>query len=286
MKPEGDRIVRVGHFSQRRFDDNLNPAGGKFQGWNCLKILLTNDDGLDSPSLQALSVRLSREHEVWVVAPDGDRSGSSHSITLKEPIVIYRKGKRIFACNGTPVDCVILGVLKLARDNVDAVISGPNLGYNLGTDLLYSGTAAAARQGVLMGIPALAASLASREYGDDMKPAVEFLARNLAAFHGLASSDHFLNINFPSRLPQNLRACITFPSLRIYRDDIITVDERTDRMACTIGGDIPESHLSPGSDGEAIASGCISISPIYVHPVNHKIEERYRSVSLWTGWEK
>jgi 5'-nucleotidase len=254
--------------------------------WICLKLLLTNDDGFDSPSLKALSMRLSREHEVWIVAPDGDRSGSSHSITLKEPILISRKGERTFTCSGTPVDCVLLGILKLTEEKVDAVISGPNLGFNLGTDLLYSGTAAAARQGVLMGTPAIAASIAAAGFEDQMMPAIEFLARNLEIFHSLASSDHFLNINFPSRLAEELRACITFPSLRIYRDDIITLDEQRDEMACTIGGDIPESHMSPGSDGEAIASGCISISPIYVHPVNHKIEERYQSVSLWTGWEK
>jgi 5'-nucleotidase len=251
-----------------------------------LKILLTNDDGFESPALKALSARLSQEHEVWIVAPDGDRSGSSHSITLKESITISRKGSRAFACSGTPVDCVLLGLLKLTEEKVDAVISGPNLGFNLGTDLLYSGTAAAARQAVLMGIPAMAASLPSSDFGNDMMFAGEFLARNLAAFHRLGSSDHFLNINFPLRLAEEPRACITFPSLRIYRDDIITMDEGQDEMACTIGGDIPESHLSPGSDGEAIASGCISISPIYVHPVNHKIEERYQSVSLWTGGER
>ena len=257
-----------------------------FQGWVRLKILLTNDDGFDSLSLKALSARLSKEHEVWVVAPDGDRSGSSHSITLKESIIISRKGRRAFSCSGTPVDCVLLGLLKLTEEKVDAVISGPNLGSNLGTDLLYSGTAAAARQAVLMGIHAMAASLAFPVFREDMMPAIEFLARNLVVFHRLGSSDHFLNINFPPRLTEELQPCITFPSLRIYRDDIITLDEGQDELACSIGGDMPESHLSPGSDGEAIASGCISISPIYVHPVNHKIEERYQSVSLWTGRDK
>ena len=251
-----------------------------------MRVLLTNDDGIDSPSLQAVAARLAGTHEVWVVAPDGDRSGSSHSITLKERIRVVQHAERRFACSGTPVDCVILGVLQLIEGDLDVLISGPNLGFNLGTDLLYSGTAAAARQSVLMGIPALAVSLAVRAYSTVMQPAVEFVARNLAAFHELASADHFLNINFPPSLGEPLTACITFPALRIYRDDIIIHSEREREMFCTIGGDMPESHPASGSDGEAIAGGCISISPIYVHPVNHKIEERYRSVRLWTGSEE
>jgi 5'-nucleotidase len=250
-----------------------------------MKILLTNDDGIESAGLKSLAARLSEEHEVWIVAPDSERSGSSHSITLRMPIQVRKKNIRTFACAGTPVDCVILGVLKLVGGDVDICISGPNRGYNLGTDLLYSGTAAAARQSVLMGIPAIAASLASPLLQEEMPPAIEFLARNLNVFKNLSSSDYFLNINFPADAANPMKTSITFPTLRIYKDDIITDRRKGGVLHCTIGGAFPESRMTKGSDGEAIAAGMVSISPIYVHPLNHKIEEMYQTVSLWTGRE-
>jgi 5'-nucleotidase len=248
-----------------------------------MHLLLTNDDGLESVSLSALSRRLAMEHEVWIVAPDSERSASSHSVTLREAIKVKRLSDRIYACSGTPADCVILAGLGLIEATIDMVLSGPNIGPNLGTDIIYSGTAAAARQAVLMGIPALATSLVGNHDNETVEYAVEFIARNLSLFKKLSSADHFLNINFPEAVREGTDISITFPSLRIYKDRLNTQMVSDTTLYCRIEGPPPESHMERGSDYDAVASGMISISPILIHPMNHQIESRYRRASIWSG---
>lgn len=126
-----------------------------------MKILLTNDDGIKSLGLRALQDVLGGEHEVWTVAPDRERSGSSHCISIKNPVRFHQVEERQFACGGTPADCVLFSCLGALPERPDLVISGINLGPNIGTDIIYSGTAAAARQAALMDIPAVAISQAT-----------------------------------------------------------------------------------------------------------------------------
>ena len=126
-----------------------------------MRILLTNDDGIESPGLRELARALGGDHEVWVVAPESNRSGSSHSITLGNPARFRRVGEREFASAGTPADCVLYAILGVVPAPIDIVLSGINLGPNLGTDIVYSGTAAAARQGAFMRKPSVAVSLSS-----------------------------------------------------------------------------------------------------------------------------
>ena len=256
-----------------------------------MRILLTNDDGIESPSLKALSEKLSGEHEIWVIAPETEMSGCSHSVTLRESIRVKQRGERIYSCGGTPADCVILSMLGLIKGTVDMVLSGPNFGPNLGTDIVYSGTAAAARQAVLMGYPAIATSLvgySSPTYNSeqDLAFALEFIAKNLSVFKGLASPDHFLNINFPKVLSHQVRVSITFPSIRIYQDTLEKKLAADGTINCRIGGPPPESHLDTGSDYDAVDSGEISISPILIHPMNHRIENKYRQAEIWPGNHK
>ncbi len=132
-----------------------------------MRILVTNDDGVYAPGIRALAIALSAEHEVLVAAPDTERSGQAHAFTIHTPLrareITLRgltKGK-VFAINGTPVDCVKLGACNLSEALPDAVVSGINAGPNLGSDVLYSGTASAALEGGILGIPSLAVSLAS-----------------------------------------------------------------------------------------------------------------------------
>ncbi|TFG60697.1 MAG: 5'/3'-nucleotidase SurE, partial [Spirochaetales bacterium] len=106
-----------------------------------MKILLTNDDGIQSPGLGALEDRLSSDHEIWVLAPDNERSGSSHAITLKGAVRMRNLSPRHISCNGTPADCVLYGLLGVLPERPDIVLSGINIGHNLGTDIVYSGTA-------------------------------------------------------------------------------------------------------------------------------------------------
>jgi 5'-nucleotidase len=252
-----------------------------------MKILLTNDDGIKSPALLALSDYLSKEHEIWIFAPDSEKSGSSQSITLRKSIRTKKIKEREFTCNGTPVDCIILAFHGLVKEKIDMVISGPNLGPNLGTDILYSGTIGAARQAALMGYPSIAVSLNSYYFLPIHQYALAFIANNLSKFYHLSSKDHFLNINFPEKLDNHLKAAITFPSIRIYRDKLELVDMpgSDGEMHYRIASDPPGAHSASGSDSDIISSGMISLSPITLHPNSHNIMKKYRKVSFWTGKE-
>ncbi len=243
-----------------------------------MKILLTNDDGFDSPGLQLLKKTLERKHDIWVIAPDGNRSGSSHSITINGPTKLKTKGKQEFTCSGTPVDCVILGLNGIIRENIDLVISGINLGPNLGTDIVYSGTAAAARQAALMNKPGMALSLGTYTPPFNLDYPVSFISKNLELINSLWSDNHFLNINFPNNHSSESKPRLTFPTRRIYRDEIIHFEAPDGATYCFLGGETPGSNMEEGSDYQIIKMGDISLSPILIHPVNHGIEERYRRV--------
>jgi 5'-nucleotidase len=233
-----------------------------------------------SPGLRLLERALTPEHEVWIVAPDSNRSGSSHSITLGTPSRFRRTGEREFTCWGTPADCVVVALMGLVPELPDLVLSGINLGPNLGTDILYSGTAAAARQAAFMGRPAVACSLAAYRPPYQLDFAVRFLVGNLQAFVGLWAADHFLNINFPNS-PAPPRAEVTFPARRVYKDTLVRFEAPNGDLYCFLGGELPEAREEPGTDYRAIQQGAISLSPILIHPSNHEIEDRYRQASYY-----
>ena len=246
-----------------------------------MRILLTNDDGIESIGITLLRDRLSEEHEVWMVAPDGERSGCSHSITLREPVRIRKLEERSYSCRGTPADCVLRGCLGLLPSDIDLIISGVNLGPNLGTDIIYSGTAAAARQGALMDYPAVAASLSAYRPPYELDFPIQFIARNVELFRSLWASDHFLNVNFPANSVETPHIAVTFPARRIYRDKLINFTAPVGDIYSFLGGTTPESHYEDGSDHDAIESGKVSLSPILIHPSNHRIEEKYKNATFW-----
>ena len=242
-----------------------------------MRLLLTNDDGIESLGLQILCQALAESHEVWVVAPETEKSGSSHAITLKDSIRVRAAGERRFSCRGTPADCVLISLLGLVPASIDMVVSGINHGPNLGTDILYSGTAGAARQGALMGKPSLALSVGAYAPPFDFQCAADFTARNLSVFREMWSDDHFLNINFPNAKCAEAKPVITFPSRRIYRDELKTYAAPNQDLFCFIGGALPDAHPEEGSDCLVVSNGFISLSPIHVHPQNRDlIEEKYR----------
>jgi 5'-nucleotidase len=247
-----------------------------------MKILLTNDDGISSEGIRTLIRVLSPLHDVWVVAPETEKSGGSHSITLRDSIRVRKLGDRLFSCRGTTADCVMVSVLGLVPGGgIELIISGINHGPNLGTDILYSGTAAGARQGALMGIPSVALSTARYSPPFDFVPGAEFAARNLEIFRELGTDDHFLNINFPSTGAGDAETVITFPSRRIYRDELSTYTAPNGDIYCFMGGALPDAHPEEGSDAMVLSQGRISISPIHAHPRNWaSIEENYRGVKF------
>jgi len=224
-------------------------------------VLISNDDGILSPHLDGLARGLAEVAEVMVVAPERQRSAASHAITLHKPLRLTPAGPGRFALSGTPVDCVYLGMLKLAPRPPALVLSGPNDGYNLGTDVFYSGTVAAAVEGALRGAVGIALSLAPRAKDPDaaIAFAVALVRRCLEA--PLAAGT-VLNVNFPGAGEREYQWTIL--GRRRYDDD---VSERTDprgRPYYWIGGG-PTGHDDVhGSDCNAVARGVISVTPMHL----------------------
>jgi 5'-nucleotidase len=245
-----------------------------------MNILITNDDGIEARGLAALAMRLERDHSVFVVAPDGERSACSHSINIKGELAFRKVGSRSFACEGSTVDCVLIALRGFIREEMDMVISGINLGPNLGTDIIYSGTAGGARQGALMGKPSVALSAWSREPDADYACQAEFVARNLDLLKKLWTRDHFININFPARLDSKTRIAVTFPSKRTYYDNVKTRTGEGDTLFVSVEGDEPGALHEPGSDFDAVKANAVSISPILIHPLLMPDWESYKNAAF------
>ncbi len=245
-----------------------------------MTILLTNDDGIDSPGLAAIRGALGEEHDVWVLAPDSERSATSHYITLKDPVKCIQVDAQAYASSGSPADCVILGMLGALPIEPDVVISGINIGPNLGTDIIYSGTAAAARQAAIMGKPGIAMSLDGFEEPLYFEPFADFLRENLDELVSIWDPQHFININSPNTEDWSKPVEITSPSTRIYHDKLSEYRTPRGEVYFFMGGAPVTSELEPGTDWHAVSQGSISVSPIYLNPVNHKEDAAYRGAAF------
>jgi 5'-nucleotidase len=236
-----------------------------------MTILMTNDDGISSPGLDLLAASLRRAgHRVFVLAPDRNRSGVSHSISfLSGPIRLRKYAEDTWSCEGQPVDCVIialLGGLPGLEGPPDMLVSGINRGANLGTDIIYSGTAAAARQASLWNLPSLALSLVEGEtYYWDM--AVSYSVKNLEYFKGAWKPDIFVNVNIPNRAEEPDGEEISFPSLRFYHDKLSPYKTPDGRYYCFFTSGETETTPEKGSDWDAVSRGMASVSSIFIHPV-------------------
>jgi 5'-nucleotidase len=239
-----------------------------------MKILITNDDGIVAPGLLALRAALLEMGEVIAIAPDRPRSACGHAVTLHKPLRLSRvelpDGGEGFACNGTPSDCIALGVGQHLGDPPDLVVSGINGGPNLGWDLTYSGTVAAAMEGVICGVPSIAISVASHAVSD-FGPAARF-ARYLSeevVRHGLPQ-EVFLNVNVPPVPVEEIQGvAITHQGRLIYENRI---ERRTDprgRDYFWFTGDRVEHRGQPGSDIEAVARNRISVTPLRLDLTDH-----------------
>jgi 5'-nucleotidase len=235
-----------------------------------MRLLLTNDDGINSPGLLLLAAALREAgHRVFVLAPSADRSGVSHSISfLNEPRKIVRVDDDTWSCEGTPVDCVVIGLmggLPECAPPPDAIVSGINRGANLGTDIIYSGTAAAARQGALCNIPSLALSLVEGDawYWD---MAVAFAVERFTEMLDFWKHDCFVNVNIPSQKETPRGLVHAFPSLRYYNDSIETYYAPDGQRYCFARAGEISAKPEKGSDWEAVAGSNASISDILIHP--------------------
>lgn len=235
-----------------------------------MKILVTNDDGVFSEGLRTLAKTMQALGEVYVVAPDRERSAAAHSLTLHRPLRVEEIGSRIFAVDGTPVDCVTLAVYGILKGHPDLVISGINNGPNLGEDLVYSGTVSAAFEATFLRIPAFAISLASR---NDFKFQVAANFALKVAAHimevGLPK-ETFLNINVPNLEEDEIRSYkITRQGKRVFGDAVVEkVDPRGKKYYWLGGADQGFEEIA-GTDFHAIANHHISITPLCVDLTNH-----------------
>ena len=236
-----------------------------------MSILVSNDDGIHSEGLLALARALERITEVWVVAPDREQSAVSHSLSMGRPLRRKRVtplGPRFFAVNGTPTDCILLGVSKILPERPRLIVSGINKGENLGEDITYSGTVSAAIEGTILGIPSFAISLVARK-NFHFNHAASFavrLAKNLLR-HGLPRNT-FLNVNIPGRKkPRSYK--ITRMGKRIYGEAVQEKLDAGGKRYYIIGGNDPGYADTENSDFRAIAKDVISITPLHLDWTNY-----------------
>ncbi len=235
-----------------------------------MRILVSNDDGYFSPGIEALAQGLATLAEVTVVAPERDRSGASNSLTLDRPLSVRRAANGYFFVNGTPTDCVHLAVTGLLDFVPDVVVSGINLGANMGDDTIYSGTVAAATEGFLLGIPSFAISLASKE-AHHLESAAQ-VARQLVERLQRAPFGQpvLLNVNVPDVAPSALGALqVTRLGRRHKAEPAVKMRTPRGENAFWIGAAGAAADAGPGTDFHAVASQRVSVTPLQVDLTFH-----------------
>ncbi|WP_088185995.1 5'/3'-nucleotidase SurE [Desulfosporosinus sp. FKA] len=244
-----------------------------------MHILLTNDDGYFAPGIQTLYKVLSNTgYDVSIVAPEGQRSATGHSITLFNPLFVtehlLKESLNGFAISGTPSDCVKLAIQGELVPKPDLLISGINQGPNLGTDIFYSGTVSAAMEGVLLGVPSIAVSLASFEY-QEFEPAAAYVAENLKLFRKLDYKG-LINLNLPGKPRNEWRGLkVTRLGKAVYEN---IFEQRTDprgRLYYWQSGTMTPDNESD-TDLRAIQEGFVSVTPVHSNLTD------YANLSLWT----
>ena len=248
-----------------------------------MRILVTNDDGINAPGLNVLVDHLKKDdHDIVVVAPDVERSASSHSITLRTPIRVSEVAPLRYAVSGTPVDCVIVAI-EMINKSFDLVVSGINRGPNLGEDILYSGTIAAAIEAMYYGLPALAVSSTARvdnRYDTAAHFTCELIRERVT---DILSQNEVLSINVPSLPVEQIKGVkITKPGKRVYKDFIHKQIDPWGRTFYWIGGENPkwvEEIDQSDSDFSAIAAGFISATPLSPNFINLESCDKYKQWS-------
>jgi 5'-nucleotidase len=242
--------------------------------------MVTNDDGIQAAGIQALAEAMTELGTVTVVAPDRERSAAGHSLTLHSPLRVFELRKGWLAVDGTPTDCVNMGIHSLLPVRPDLVVSGINHGANLGDDVTYSGTVAAAMEANLMGIPAIAFSLATFASSSNFSGAAQIavtIARQVIT-NGLPS-DTFLNVNIPDFPHDRIQPpLITRQGKRSFIGKIVDKTDPRGRKYFWVGSEEPQPHDEEGTDFHAIKRRHVSITPLHLDLTNHK------SLSILADW--
>jgi len=243
-----------------------------------MRILISNDDGYEAPGIRALVEGLKPLAEVHVVAPDRDRSGASNSLTLEYPIRARELQNGVIRVDGTPTDCVHLAITGLLKQEPDMVVSGINAGANLGDDVLYSGTVAAAMEGRFLGLPAIAVSLAGT--GEHYATAVDVIVRLLKHLqrHPLPQ-DTILNVNVPDLAKSEIKGIVsTRLGHRHKSAPVIKDQDPRGRDIYWVGPAGAEADADEGTDFYAVRHGYVSITPLQID-LTH--QQRVSALSDW-----
>ena len=246
------------------------------------RILITNDDGYYTEGITKLFRALQRVADVYMVAPDREQSASSHSLTLNRPLRIHKLDSHRYTTDGTPTDCIMLAVhLLFKKRRPDMIISGINHGPNMGDDVTYSGTVAAAIEGSIIGIPSMAVSMSGYEPGMSMTRAASFVVRILKKYDswGLDPTT-FLNINLPRDTGTPYKKFeFTKQGVRLYKDIIVHKKDPRGKPYYWIGGR-PKWKTTKGTDFETVSRGVVSITPLRLNFTDTETLNRLKQTKI------
>jgi len=250
-----------------------------------MKILVSNDDGVYAPGIRALADELIVSSDVVVMAPDRNRSGASSSLTLHHPIRARQLDNGYYCIEGTPTDCVHLGLTGFLTPNADMVVSGINEGANLGDDTLYSGTVAAAMEGRYLGLPAIAVSSVGRQikhYDTAAKITAKMVMR--LKNHRLPSQT-ILNINVPDLPLEEIKGIqVTRLGTRHNAEPVVEEMDPRGRPIYWIGPPGGEADSGPGTDFNAISRGYVSVTPLHLDMTNYRLFDQLSSWLENVSW--
>ena len=247
-----------------------------------MNILISNDDGILAPGLGILAEACATLGRVTVVAPDREQSGTSHSLTLHRPLRATRRADGAFQVDGTPTDCVLLALGALMPERPDFVISGINHGPNMGEDVLYSGTVAAAMEGLAAGIPSVAVSYGSFDL-EHLETHRSGLQRLLAGVLAVAAfpKETLLNVNLPPIPGADVKGVkVTHLGSRVFHEEIARMKDPWGREIYWIGGGHVTWSGGADSDFQAVRDGYISVTPLHVDMTNYRLLDDVRSWAL------
>lgn len=263
------------------------------ENWQCdderrgMKIIITNDDGIHSRGLVTLVERLGRDHDILVAGPDSEKSATSHSVTIHEPIVVREvkkgEGLEVYAVQGTPADCVKWAVCE-SGFKADWIVSGVNRGANTGISVYYSGTVAAAREGAINGLNSLAVSLCSKTF-EDFHPATELAAQIVEQF-GSTRNDQgkpwLFNLSVPPCVQSEMKGiCLAKQAYSKFIEEFIRfepdqLEKETHARHYQLAGGIHLPHPDGNSDEELVHEGWATLTPLSIDQTDYKILESLR----------
>lgn len=246
-----------------------------------MNILITNDDGITAKGIQIIAQRLQNLHNILVVAPDSQKSASSHSITLMNPLIVKKEeiegvDAPCFSVSGTPVDCTKIAITTIASEKIDIVVSGINDGFNLGTDVIYSGTVSAAVEGALNNTPAIALSCDGSE--ESYEIAADYAEKILNKIKNEKIGNTVLNVNIPSVSKDKLKGLkVCKIGERNYNNVYVEVEKSDDNVVYKITGE-PDDAIQDNTDVDMIKEGYITVTPLHYDLTNFNLITKMESL--------